>query len=964
MRPEQGSSRCERGKRDLRGRRVSASLPEQRTPTAGEAAEDTPHRLAGSTPAASEPDIHTSPSIGSTPAVKPQARRRKLGSPYQDLLQVIIEDTEAQLAYFDCSFNFVVANPAYVRHCGHTAEELIGRNHSDLFPNAENQKIFERVRDTGQPISFKAKPFRYVDQPERGVTYWDWTLTPVKERKSNKVKSLVLSLVDVTQDVRARVENARLYLSAQEETSRIELLQDVALAATQSADLCGTAGAILRALNKHLHLKAGDIHVLDAERELLRLISSFGYPAGAVNRWRELPLNRRASLTTKAVRQRKLMTHEDDVATPARARLLKNAGLQRTRYLMSPIDVGGRIVGAFSLAFEGRRPFTRVELDLFHSISHVMGQAIEHARLFDERATAQLEAASELNVSNLLLEATELLTRSLDLNQVLESLLDILLRVTGKNRAIVNWLDAGAKEMTVVAARGPSLPPVGTRTALDDFSSEYQAALETKTATVLDDAGAQVSATGRRHNKKHQIKRWLLAPLRLGDTIVGQIGLDEPGQLTEFTPREIKLVEGVAAQAAVVIENARLHEQSLAEARTLEVVSQMGSLVTSELRMEDALRQIAGYGRVLLDVPSSLVLMRDEKTGTFRVVARNGVSYKVARKTLSLSEVTSLHLQSQAPVFLEELGKLRGVPFFEANLKEGFSSALIAPIRLGKSVECLLIAQGKTRLSPSRQDRMAFALFADQAATAIKNARAYERERRIAKTLQDSLLGSTPQVPGLEIGIIYGSAYEAELVGGDFYDAFVLDDAEAAILVGDVSGKGIQAAALTETIKSSVRTLTYIDASPAFVFNRLNQSLLRQLDPETFATAALLVVNPWTGDVRITGAGHPRPVLCDKDCHFLRIPTGIPLGVGAETYREAYLKLERSQSLVLYTDGITEVRRGPEFFGEKRLLRALRPCHHKNPQAIVDDLLTSATRFSDGKLADDVALLAFRLTPS
>lgn len=126
----------------------------------------------------------------------------------RDILQITIENTEASLAYLDREFNFVRVNQTYARESGHTQEELLGRCHFDLFPDAENQALFEQVRDTGQPIAFHARPFEYAGQPERGVTYWDWTLTPVKD-KAGQVQSLVLSLLEVTDRIRAEQQQAQ-----------------------------------------------------------------------------------------------------------------------------------------------------------------------------------------------------------------------------------------------------------------------------------------------------------------------------------------------------------------------------------------------------------------------------------------------------------------------------------------------------------------------------------------------------------------------------------------------------------------------------------------------------------------------------------------------------------------------------------------------------------------------------------
>ncbi len=119
-----------------------------------------------------------------------------------DILRVLADSTPTHLAYFDRNFNFVFVNDAYVKGCGHSRDELLGRNHFDLFPNPENEAIFRRTRDTGETVRFTAKPFEYADQPWRGMTFWDWQLTPVKDG-SGDVEGLALSLLDVTEAVRA-----------------------------------------------------------------------------------------------------------------------------------------------------------------------------------------------------------------------------------------------------------------------------------------------------------------------------------------------------------------------------------------------------------------------------------------------------------------------------------------------------------------------------------------------------------------------------------------------------------------------------------------------------------------------------------------------------------------------------------------------------------------------------------------
>lgn len=116
----------------------------------------------------------------------------------RNLLKFMIDSAKNfHLAYLDRDFNFVRVNEAYAKSCGYTPDAMVGRNHFALYPHAENQAIFTDVRDSGMPVEYHDKPFVFPDQPENGVTYWNWSLTPVKD-SSGKIEGLILSLFETT----------------------------------------------------------------------------------------------------------------------------------------------------------------------------------------------------------------------------------------------------------------------------------------------------------------------------------------------------------------------------------------------------------------------------------------------------------------------------------------------------------------------------------------------------------------------------------------------------------------------------------------------------------------------------------------------------------------------------------------------------------------------------------------------
>jgi two-component sensor histidine kinase len=123
--------------------------------------------------------------------------------------------------YLDRDFNFLWVNAAYAEACRRRPEEFLGHNHFEFYPHEENEAIFAQVRDTGEAAVWREKPFVFPDQPERGTTYWDWTLTPLKG-EAGEVESLVFALVEVTEKVRAREDRIAA------ERARAEMAETIA----------------------------------------------------------------------------------------------------------------------------------------------------------------------------------------------------------------------------------------------------------------------------------------------------------------------------------------------------------------------------------------------------------------------------------------------------------------------------------------------------------------------------------------------------------------------------------------------------------------------------------------------------------------------------------------------------------------------------------------------------------------
>lgn len=138
-------------------------------------------------------------------------------------LRAVIEGTQANLAVLDRDFNFILVNEAYASGSGLRRQDLIGHNHFALFPNEENEAIFRQVRDTGLPYEVTEKPFQYPNQSERGLTYWNWIIRPIHDA-SGSVQGLLLSLLDVTAQVRSRQQIERIAVDVQRRAAELDAL--------------------------------------------------------------------------------------------------------------------------------------------------------------------------------------------------------------------------------------------------------------------------------------------------------------------------------------------------------------------------------------------------------------------------------------------------------------------------------------------------------------------------------------------------------------------------------------------------------------------------------------------------------------------------------------------------------------------------------------------------------------------
>ena len=252
---------------------------------------------------------------------------------------------------------------------------------------------------------------------------------------------------------------------------------------------------------------------------------------------------------------------------------------------------------------------------------------------------------------------------------------------------------------------------------------------------------------------------------------------------------------------------------------------------------------------------------------------------------------------------------------------------------------------------------------ARRAALAIDNARIHDERRKVARTLQQSLL--PPVLPVVDgIGIAAEYVPTGSEVGGDFYDVVPQPDGDWLVVVGDVSGKGVQAATVTGLVRDVIRILVDDGKPMAEVLSRVNRTLV-QRGGGRYCTLAMAAVRRTTGDrleVTLHLAGHDRAVMLRADGRASFVGDGgTALGLlEAISSPAVTVPLHPGDALIFYTDGVTERRRGRELFGTERLRESAAPLAGYSADVIAARLRATTIGFSVEEPRDDIAILVLR----
>ncbi|MET9827937.1 SpoIIE family protein phosphatase [Streptomyces sp. NPDC006385] len=440
---------------------------------------------------------------------------------------------------------------------------------------------------------------------------------------------------------------------------------------------------------------------------------------------------------------------------------------------------------------------------------------------------------------------------------------------------------------------------------------------------------------------------------------------------------------GVIASLIDVTEGQRAHAEAERARRRLALLAEAGTQMGSTLDLTRTAREVVRVLVPRLADSADVQLLEEAVAPDETAASAHGVVRRVAAvftDPAAPADDLAVGMTLQVPpgsvyeqvmsagrpmnLYLTDIGPLittPGADRLRAYLRARVGSARLVPlVARGTVLGAVVVTRTYDREPFDDQDTLLIDELVARAALNIDNARMYSRERDAALTLQRSLMDtSLPTVGGLELTGRYLPAGDHE-VGGDWFDAIALPDGRTALVIGDVMGHGIHAAAVMGQLRTAVRTLARRGTEPDQVLRSLDAAVADLGDNE-MATCLYAVHDPVAGHCLIARAGHPPPVVADErgSVAFLGGAAGPPLGVGRQDWEVQRLVLPPRSLLVTYTDGLIETRGTDLDQGMRRLAQALR--HPGRPlEQVCDDLLAHVLT---GVADDDVAVLLARALP-
>jgi serine phosphatase RsbU (regulator of sigma subunit) len=625
--------------------------------------------------------------------------------------------------------------------------------------------------------------------------------------------------------------------------------------------------------------------------------------------------------------------------------------------MVVPLTARGRTIGSITMiGAETHERYGAFDLRLAEEIADRAALAIDTARLFAAENDARLAALDEAHRNEILKDSTAAFGDAGSVDEVVSAMLEQGIRRSGATGGAVGILeDEDRVVLAGLTGYEPQDEPYWHEFRLDDPLPMSDAIRDRRVivlSTTADRNARYPAIAGRGEQRDHAL---VCVPLVLGGGVIGGFSASYPPGMA-FGDSDLSLLLSIGEQCAQAIDRARARQASLAARARLDAVAASSKALAQTLDVDATVATVKRLATEHLG--SSITLLRFGRGGAVRVEAGEGAAPASEETIPDVDEIVGLVSEARE----------RGRPYAVAP-RPGASDPskdriLVLPLEIAGRVAGAVVVADPTIDLDDVQDLSFAAEIARRMTRALENARLYRDRDDVAKTLQAALLPPTlPEVPGLEVETLFVPA-ERGVIGGDFFDVFPTKDGRWAALVGDVCGKGIEAATLTAMARHTLRALANVQR-PSEVLAALNDALLREDLDGRFCTVALAMIDPQTDDgpriITVSSGGHPLPQHLSNDGVARRVGEhGTLLGIVEDiTLTDAVVPLEAGEALVMFTDGLIAKR---ETSGDQpdRLLTRLRGRRWRSAAEIREHIRGFIEELGADR-HDDIAVLVLRV---
>lgn len=625
-------------------------------------------------------------------------------------------------------------------------------------------------------------------------------------------------------------------------------------------------------------------------------------------------------------------------------------------FLVTPIIFEGQAIGVIYLDSASDFKFGPQDKVLARAIADQAALLINRARVYEELKEIAKRSA-------ILAQAGALLITNISLDSRLKVLLQKLKETLYVSKGLIILNDKDVDGGTYVVSED--------EISLEGLSREDFEKLKEK--SVKKGSVIFESKRGKQNNIILDIlktDKLLAIPIIYQDFCLGIAIFFEPSKNRDFNSRQISLVRLIADYSAVSIHTARLYAkidtlraESEERANNLKTLLDVAQTISSSLNTKTVLSRTISLVKKMFDAEAAVLMLHDQYTGDLITKINVGMTdaeIKDLRIKPPNEFIGSVFASRKASKLTYE-SKNKHDSFMTYH-KGKLRSAAAAPLLTrGREIGVISLYSRKDKAFDVN-DLELLSIFASQVALSIDTASIYEKEHQLVETLQRSLLPATPSLEGVEIGVLYSPAHIQNEIGGDYYDFITLEPGIYGVVIGDVCGKGIDAATETAMARYYLQAFASKYRDPAIVLSHVNETIANKPECQLI-TMIYLVIDINKNEIKYANAGHPPAYLVSDSLKAKELNATGPI-VGAipgAGYTSRKLKINKGDFIFLYTDGLIEVQKNGELFGCDRLFACLENIDELPMENLVHNIFMKVMEWGKNTINDDVACVSLKV---